>query len=75
MGHAFIGADTLTTGARLPEARTDRAAKGFSHSKAMKAAIRSHTIMAQKTFVHEPVFSNSQAAPTPASSAPTPLAV
>jgi len=54
---------------------TTRAAIGFSHNNAMKAATRSHTIIAQKTFVHDPVLEKSQAAPGPANAAATPLAV
>ena len=52
-----------------------RAATGFSQNKAKNAAIRSQAIIAQKTFVQEPVFSNNKAAPKPAKSAPAPLAV
>ena len=72
---AFIGAVTLIAGAELSEALTVRAAKGFSQNRAKNAAIRSQAIIAQKTFVHEPVFSNNHAAPNPAKSAPMPLAV
>jgi hypothetical protein len=71
-----IGAVVLTTaGAVLSDALTDRAAKGFSHSNAMKAATRSQIIMAQKTFVQDPVFSNNQAAPGAANRVARPFAV
>jgi hypothetical protein len=52
-----------------------RAASGFSHSRAINAAIRSQTIIAQKTLVQEPVFSKSQAAPGAANKVANPLAV
>lgn len=45
-----MGSGTPMAGAALSDALTVRAASGFSHSKAIKAAIRSHTIMAQNTF-------------------------
>jgi hypothetical protein len=41
----------------------------------MNAAIRSHTIIAQKTFVQDPVLANSQAAPGAAKSVAIPFAV
>jgi hypothetical protein len=52
---ALIGVPAVT---EAPEAArseffTTRAASGFSHSKAMNAAIRSHMIIAQNTFVQE----------------------
>lgn len=72
---AFMGSATVTTYAPPSDALIVRAARGFSHSKAINAAMRSHAIMAQKTLVQEPVFSNSQAAPMPAKNAPAPLAV
>ncbi len=52
-----------------------RAANGFSQTNASSAATKSQAIIAQKTFVHDPVFSNNQAAPTPANKAPMPFAV
>lgn len=72
---AFIGAAALTIGDVGSESLTARAAMGFSHSNAMKAATKSQTIMAQKTLVQEPVLENNQAAPGPAKAAATPLAV
>src|SRR5271155_1741656 len=75
MPRAFYGVLASTSNAVCSDFRTTRAARGFSHSKAMKAAIRSHAIMAQKTFVQEPVLAKSQAAPGPAKAAATPLAV
>src|SRR5271170_1557715 len=65
----------LVTRSPLSDSSTVRCANGFSHSKAMNAAARSQTIIAQKTFVHEPVLANSQAAPGPAKPAATPFAV
>src|SRR5580658_8333048 len=64
-------------GARSPlsDCSTVRCAKGFNQSRAMNAATRSQTIIAQKTFVHEPVLANTHAAPGPAKMAATPLAV
>src|SRR5271166_1324134 len=74
--HAFRGVVVaVTTGAALSATRTVRAAKGFSHSNAMKAAMRSQMIMAQKTLVQDPVFSKSQAAPGAAKSVANPFAV
>jgi hypothetical protein len=72
---AFIGAAALAVEAAACESRTARAAIGFSHSRAMNAATRSHPIIAQKTLVHDPVLANNQAAPGPANKAATPLAV
>src|SRR5579864_3921997 len=72
---AFIGS-AMSTGRVWLDARAIvRAATGFSQSRARKAAIKSQAIIAQKTLVQEPVFSNNQAAPAPAKSAPIPLAV
>src|SRR6266851_5603812 len=74
--HAFAGAVISTGGTTvLCDSFTVRAATGFSQNKAKNAAIRSQAIIAQKTLVHEPVFSNNHAAPKPAKSAPIPLAV
>jgi hypothetical protein len=74
---AFIAgaAAFCALGVERSEFFTMRAASGFSHSKAMNAAIRSQTIIAQKTLVQEPVFSNNQAAPGAANSVAKPLAV
>src|SRR5882762_11449077 len=60
--HALAGAVRSITGAASC-AFTEREASGFNHNNAMKAAIRSHMIMAQKTLFHEPVLANNQAAP------------
>ena len=72
---AFIGVVMLTGLTPLFDFATVRAATGFNQNNANNAARRSQAIMAQKTFVQEPVFSNIQAAPTPAKKAPAPLAV
>jgi hypothetical protein len=55
---ALIGVPPVTEApeAARSDSLTMRAASGFSHSKAMNAAIRSHAIMAQKTLLHDPVF-------------------
>ena len=71
----FIGVVASASEAVSSDFRTTLAARGLSHSKAMNAAIMSQTIMAQKTFVQEPVFAKSQAAPGPANAVATPLAV
>src|SRR5258708_17911518 len=73
--HAFAGAVRSIAGAAASCAFTERAAKGFNHNNAMKAAMRSHTIMAQKTLFHEPVLAYNHAAPGPAKPAANPLAV
>jgi hypothetical protein len=70
-----MGSVTLTTGTVLSADLTVRAARGFSHSKAIKAAMTSQMIMAQKTLVHDPVFSNNHAAPGAAKSVAKPFAV
>jgi len=70
----LTGDDALVAAARTEFSAT-RAASGFSHSKAMNAATRSHTIIAQNTRLHDPVRANSHAAPGPAKAAATPLAV
>jgi hypothetical protein len=59
-GHAAptpraFAASGVSAAATLWSFLTARAARGFSQSKAMNAASRSHTIMAQKTFVQEPI--------------------
>ena len=78
---AFSGASDsamLTAGAaplRLSDRFVARAASGFSHRSAMKAAMRSQAIMAQNTLFQEPVLANNQAAPGPAKAAARPLAV
>jgi hypothetical protein len=71
----FIGVLISGTEAVRSDCWIVLAASGLSHTKAKTAAIRSQAIMAQKTLVHEPVFSNNQAAPTPAKKAPAPFAV
>src|SRR6266481_2850660 len=73
--HALAGAVRSIAGAAASCVLTERAASGFNHNNAMNAAMRSHTIMAQKTLFHEPVLANSQAAPGPAKPAANPLAV
>jgi hypothetical protein len=75
MPRAFYGVPVSPSNAVCSDFRTTRAARGFSHSKAMNAAITSHTIMAQKTFDQEPVLAKSHAAPGPAKAVATPLAV
>src|ERR1700688_1869627 len=62
---AFIGVLISTAGTLWLDCSTVRAATGFSQNKAKSAAIRSQAIIAQKTLVQEPVFSNIPAAPTP----------
>src|SRR5882724_6501290 len=73
--HALAGAVRSIAGAAASCAFTEREASGFNHNNAMKAAMRSQTIMAQKTLFQEPVLANSQAAPGPAKAAANPLAV
>jgi hypothetical protein len=46
----------LESAGETSEFLTTRAAIGFSHNNAMNAATRSQTIIAQKTFVHDPVL-------------------
>src|SRR5258708_3023266 len=61
--HALAGAVRSIAGAAASCAFTEREASGFNHNNAMKAAMRSHTIMAQKTLFQEPVLANSQGGP------------
>ena len=74
---AVVNLSALDTGTCNPfsEFLTPRAASGFSHNRAINAATRSQTIIAQKTFAQEPVLAKSQAAPGPAKAAAAPFAV